>query len=142
MTDYTCGFAFSLDGTHVALIEKKRPLWQHNMLNGIGGHVEPGETALNAQIREFAEETGGVAPHWCLFATLTNTVHKGKVAFYYAYMDLGTLWQRTDEELVVVPVDDLPSEVVDNLRYLIPLALAGDTQAVITENRSLKNGGK
>lgn len=56
--DHFCvGFLFSKDGWHVALVEKKRPSWQAGKYNGIGGGVEKGENALQAQIREFKEET-------------------------------------------------------------------------------------
>jgi 8-oxo-dGTP diphosphatase len=58
-TDYVLGFAFAPSGD-VALIEKKRPVWQAGLFNGIGGHREQSETAVMAMTREFAEETGVV----------------------------------------------------------------------------------
>lgn len=57
MKHYVLGFAFDQYGA-VALINKKRPDWQAGKWNGIGGHQENGETQVQAQSREFHEETG------------------------------------------------------------------------------------
>ena len=54
--------AVTLDGNaaHVLLVQRRNPpdagLWGFP-----GGHVEPGETALDAAARELAEETGVIA---------------------------------------------------------------------------------
>jgi len=69
MIKYVLGFAFTPEvGLYrrVALIEKKKPKWQEGRINGIGGKIEPGETAVQAMSREFYEETSvflGVE-HW------------------------------------------------------------------------------
>lgn len=42
----------------VLLVLKERPSWQKGRLNLVGGHVEPGETPLEAAVRELKEETG------------------------------------------------------------------------------------
>lgn len=56
--EYVLGFAFDKSLTRVALIRKQRPQWQKGKLNGIGGHVEEGETSIAAMVREFREECG------------------------------------------------------------------------------------
>ena len=52
--------AVVLDGDRVLLVQRRNPpdagLWGFP-----GGHVEPGETALEAAARELAEETGVIA---------------------------------------------------------------------------------
>jgi 8-oxo-dGTP diphosphatase len=60
-TQYVLGFAFDRHGA-VALVEKKRPIWQRGLWNGVGGHVERKETHLAAMVREFKEETGMDVP--------------------------------------------------------------------------------
>ena len=66
---YVTGFRVDLTTGRVLLIEKKRPAWHAGQLNGIGGSIEPGETPLQAVVREFKEETGketsprGMDPH-------------------------------------------------------------------------------
>jgi len=54
---FVCGFLFDPTGTRVALIKKARPDWQKGKLNGVGGHIEKGESAIGAMMREFHEET-------------------------------------------------------------------------------------
>jgi 8-oxo-dGTP pyrophosphatase MutT (NUDIX family) len=55
--EYVLGFAFS--DRSVLLIRKNRPAWQANLLNGVGGKVEPADWSLDeAMRREFKEETG------------------------------------------------------------------------------------
>lgn len=55
MVVYTCAFAFCEES--VLLVRKAKPEWQKGLLNGIGGKVEPGESVLEATVREFKEET-------------------------------------------------------------------------------------
>lgn len=121
---YVCGFAFS--PTKVALIRKTKPEWQAGRLNGIGGKVEGGETHIEAMIREFEEETGCHVEDWEVFVTLQSPPgwkNAWSVYFFRAFgVDLTKLKSVTEEEVVVVPWLDLPSSVIHNLRWLIPLA--------------------
>jgi len=131
MKAYACGFAF--DGSEnlvfptlsVALIRKVRPDWQKGFLNGIGGHIEDGETSQKAMAREFEEETGLAVPFWEFFVTLEGG--DWFCDFYRAFdVDLSMVKTMTDEHVVVMPVRPLPPDVVPNLHWLVPLAL--DTQ--------------
>ncbi len=58
MQEYVCGFMFSPDKKQVALIRKTKPEWQKDLLNGIGGKIESGESPHEAMVREFYEESG------------------------------------------------------------------------------------
>ena len=59
VTKYCLGFVFVAHASHVLLIQKNKPgHWQHGRLNGLGGRIEPGETALDAMLRETNEEAG------------------------------------------------------------------------------------
>ena len=125
-TAYVAGFAFddSENGvcTQVALILKARPAWQEGFLNGIGGHIEEGESGHAAMVREFEEETGLNVPNWELFVILQGI--DWSVAFYRVFgVDLKQVKTTTDEEVVVVPAHSLPSNVLFNLNWLVPLAL-------------------
>ena len=61
MQEYVVGFLFDEDARryhktghgNVVLIEKNRPAWQAGRLNGVGGHIEIGETPDEAISREF-----------------------------------------------------------------------------------------
>jgi len=67
------GFMFNDKPTEVALILKRRPVWQFGKLNGIGGHVEQTESPLKAMVREFKEETGSDTQYvdWHCYAVIT-----------------------------------------------------------------------
>ena len=67
-TKYVVGFLFAEDV--VLLVRKLRPSWQAGLLNGIGGHVESGESFDDAMAREFKEETGLAIEGWVHFATI------------------------------------------------------------------------
>lgn len=71
-TYYVAGLLFGDSHSKVMLIRKARPEWMRGKLNGIGGHIEPGEFAIDAMCREFLEETGlTIDPHkWSKFALL------------------------------------------------------------------------
>jgi 8-oxo-dGTP diphosphatase len=58
MDRYVVGFAFGPHMNSVLLIEKTHPEWQKGKWNGIGGHIEDGETPIVAMVREAHEETG------------------------------------------------------------------------------------
>ncbi len=119
MTAYVVGFAFGVG--EVALIRKARPAWQKGRLNGIGGHIEEGESSHEAMVREFKEETGVEIVDWDLFARFQGK--DWSVDFYRAFgVDLTTLKTTTDEEVLVYLVNSLPAEVLPNLLWLIPLA--------------------
>lgn len=69
MNLYVLGFAFD-DLGRVALIQKKRPDWQAGKFNGVGGHIENRETAYEAMVREFREETGVEVRDWVQVGTM------------------------------------------------------------------------
>lgn len=128
-SDCTLGFAFDLPEDecqtgkpNVGLIRKARPEWQKGSLNGIGGHIEEGETPHQCQVREFQEETGLFVPEWTGVTTMGNDSWRVVVfkAFGVPLEDMQTL---TDEKVAVYSAYDLPYDVLFNLRWLIPLAI-------------------
>lgn len=57
-TQYAMGFIFSEDLQNILLILKNRPDLLNGKWTGVGGHIEPGETPLQAVVREIEEESG------------------------------------------------------------------------------------
>jgi 8-oxo-dGTP diphosphatase len=121
MTEYSTGFMF--EGTRVALILKQRPKWQRGRLNGVGGHIEEGETPAQAMAREFEEETGFQTEpgDWKPLVVLSGDDFK--VHFFYTWGELSLLETKTDEEIVVVPVSSVTVQnAIPNLTWLLPMA--------------------
>lgn len=137
MQKYALGFLI-WDG-RVLLINKNRPTRQAGKQNGIGGHVEVGETPIEAMVRETQEETGLQTSQadWSLFAVMLGD--GWAVECFMAESDV--LWNArslTDEILLgIYYVNSLPDTVMYNLRYMIPLALDKEvTQPVIFDYRT------
>jgi 8-oxo-dGTP diphosphatase len=121
---YSVGFL--MDATRVVLIRKNRPAWQAGLYNGVGGHIEPGETPLQAMAREFREETGltVVPEYWNYFLRLVG--NDSSIWFYRARVpsaDLNKVQTMTDEEVRIVPLDEVHLlNVIPNLRWILPFA--------------------
>lgn len=125
MTDYVAGFLIDESRELVALVQKNRPEWQAGKLNGIGGHIEEGESPDEAMHREFEEETGIVfKTDWNLFCVLTGDW--GRVFFFrrFAPKDFiaRSIQQKTDESILFVPLRSAVSMALPNLSWLLPLA--------------------
>lgn len=131
MTNYVLGFAFGHTKETVVLVRKNRPDWQLGKLNGIGGHVEPTDsTMLDAVQREFEEETGLLVDSWAHYITMRNKAWR--VFVFRAYnVEVSNVRTLTDERVEVHPVLRLPTNVLSNLRWLIPLALDPDKPTLV-----------
>ena len=127
MYRYVLGFLFNITKDKVWLIKKNRPPWQAGRFNGIGGHIENGETPEMAIVREFREETGVFIPVW----KHTVTLHCSRVElFVFRSFAEDSIFSRvkkiTDERPQCLPVPAIYSgwySVIPNLRWLIPLIL-------------------
>lgn len=134
MKKYVLGLMFSADRTFVALIRKKKPEWQKDKLNGIGGKIEDGELAHHAMPREFYEETGVRTNHrdWSymgLMKSQPEAEHPFEVRIYKAFTDnVFELETQAPEEGEVSVYDvralmDAPHQMLHNVPALIQLAL-------------------
>jgi 8-oxo-dGTP pyrophosphatase MutT (NUDIX family) len=125
MVRYVVGLMFSEDSKMVLMIEKQRPEWQKGFLNGVGGHVEPGEELIDRMIEEFKEETAIItqADNWTHSFTLSGS--DWMVDFYYSFNDLVYQFRTiTDERLILLPVDRLSEmKTLPDLQWSIPMIL-------------------
>jgi 8-oxo-dGTP diphosphatase len=126
--EYVCGFLFNPDRSRVLLIRKRRPAWQSGKLNGLGGKIEPGETALDAMRREFREEAGVDVAEWQHVLTLSGADDAGSGRgwaghFCPAFGVVDAARAVTDEQLERHPTRPLPPDTIPNLHWIIPLML-------------------
>lgn len=124
-TKYVLGFAFDFNARNVVLISKLRPTWQAGYLNGVGGHVEDADEDTSvAMSREFHEETGVVIPAFCWEQFAVIRQPKGTCAVFRAFREnISDVRTTTDEEVVVCSLPLAAGPNMQNLDYLIPLAL-------------------
>jgi 8-oxo-dGTP diphosphatase len=125
MKQYTVSFIFTPDLAEVLLVHKLAPEWQVGMLNGVGGKIEPDETALDCIVREVKEETDLTTLHdkWIHFCTMSGTEWHLEV-FTYVYDGLPEdAITAGKEQIEWFDVNHLPENVIYNLRWLIPLSI-------------------
>jgi len=136
MKGYVVGFHFSDTLDHVLLVNKARPRWQEGKLNGVGGAIEPGETHLQAMVREFKEETNlnTDLQKWLPFCALSGYEPASFVVHFFAYRSkMGysehsviryeTNGERVQSYRTETLWQDVGLALVPNLRWLVPLAL-------------------
>lgn len=121
LKSYVVGFAFDETESRLALMLKARPDWQRGRLNGVGGHIEETESPLEAMIREWDEETNAIEVNWTLFTRLHGNGFE--VWFFRGNTELDHIESQSDgEEIIVVSPEDLPSNILPNLYWLVPMA--------------------
>lgn len=97
------------------------------LYNGIGGHIEKGESILSAAHREFYEETGLelMSPKLCAIVTIDTNNNPGIGMFVFRTNKVSGMPSPSSEGAVEwVPIDslgDLP--LVEDLPDLIPIVL-------------------
>lgn len=123
MTKYVVGFLFNPEKDKVILIQKNRPNWQKGLYNGVGGHIEIGETPGQAMIREFHEETGVLIMQWLEYALIKGADYE--VYFFHASSKkYNKARKMTDESICIMGLYELKSNpIIFNLNWLIPMAL-------------------
>jgi 8-oxo-dGTP diphosphatase len=121
-TRYVVGFLLDPTLSKVVLIRKLRPEFQHGLLNGVGGHVEDGESPDAAMEREFFEETGMRVPGWVEFLHLLSP--DADLTFFRAVGNVHAVTTATDEEVGVYGVPDVMDrcDTLPNIRWIIQMA--------------------
>ena len=125
MKQYVLGFMFSPDLSAVVMVIKERPDWQKGLFNGIGGHIEGGECAKEAMVREFQEETGllTVGAQWWNFITMRYPL--ATIECYCATdRFFASVASKTDECICIMSVANVGLiKTIDNVPHLVELAL-------------------
>lgn len=115
------GFCLTQFGT--ILILKSRPAWIAGKWNGVGGKIEPGESVVDAMVREFCEETGLVAEahQWRELLTLRGKA-MGRMTVFMAYMSLdGAFLPYETDEGIAQLVDGIPEPMDGTAAWLLPM---------------------
>ncbi len=120
-------------------MRRTRPAWQAGRVNALGGRLQPGESAVAAARREVREECGVDVAEW-------REVLVWEDAEYVMHVMRGVselaLEARTieDQEVFLADVRALPDNVIDNLRWLVPLALDADVAFPIVVRSAAAEG--
>lgn len=127
---YVLGFMFEREWPwRVVLIRKNRPEWQSGKLNGVGGHIEPGEEPVEAMEREFREETGvDTTGMWTACGSIKREDDFEVFIFKGVCSDLQNLGLRsvTDELVYCEWISQIHRGnrgIIPNLAWIIPLLL-------------------
>ncbi|MCO4760361.1 MAG: 8-oxo-dGTP diphosphatase [Myxococcales bacterium] len=120
---------FVFRGDEVLLIEKKRGLGE-GLVNAPGGRLEPGETAMQAAVREVQEElhVTPLEPRWCgRHRFQFRDGYSMDVQVFAADSFEGTPTETDEAVPLWVPCDAIPYERMwaDDVHW-IPLLLAGE----------------
>jgi 8-oxo-dGTP diphosphatase len=136
---YVLALLFTEDRAGVVLMRKTRPAWQAGRVNALGGKLHPGETPHDAARREVREEAGVDVPAWEEFLVWDDPVYRMHAlrAFAPAAREART---AEDQEVFLADVAALPPALVDNLRWLVPLALDRDVAVPVRVRSAAPEG--
>ena len=136
---YVLALLFTADRGRLVLVRKTRPAWQAGRVNALGGKLAAGESPLDAARREVEEEAGVRVDEWEEFLVWEDPVYRMHALRAFSDAALGARTAE-DQEVFLAAVDSLPPNLIDNLRWLVPLALDRDV-AIPVRVRSVAAGG-
>jgi 8-oxo-dGTP diphosphatase len=123
--DYVLALLFTADAREVVLVRKTRPAWQAGRVNALGGKLHNGETLFDAARREVQEEAGVDVQAWEEFLVWQDAEYRLRAV--RAFGDVARSARTAeDQEVFLANVAGLPLDIIDNLRWIIPLALDRD----------------
>lgn len=136
---FVLALLYSMDGRQVVLMQRTRPLWQAGRVNALGGGIIEGETPASAARREVREECGVDVAEWTEVVVWEDAEYRMHVM---RAMSARASEARTleDQEVFLASVDALPANVIDNLRWLVPLALDRDVAMPIAVKSAAPEG--
>ena len=136
---YALALLFTPDRRHVVLVHKTRPAWQAGRVNALGGKLDPGESAVDAARREVREEAGVDVADWEEFLIWDDPQYRMHACRAFDVAATAA-YTAEDQTVFVADAHALPANVIDNLRWLVPLALDPDV-AVPVRVRSANPAG-
>lgn len=139
MLRYVLALLFSADRRRVVLMEKTRPAWQAGRINALGGKVRAGERVEEAARREVREEAGVDVATWEQVLVWRDAQYTMHVVRAFDDAALGAVTAE-DQRVFLAFVDALPPTVIDNLRWLVPLALDRDVALPIDVRSAATEG--
>lgn len=110
MQKYVNGFVFTPNYEEIMLIRKNRPFWQKGWLNGVGGHVEEGESSYDAMCRECKEESNLELYNWLYIGNITDSKTWSVECFTATARNFDSVKPLTDEAVEIIPLDNLDYE--------------------------------
>jgi 8-oxo-dGTP diphosphatase len=122
---YVLALLFTANRRQVVLMRRTRPVWQAGRVNALGGQIKVGELPGDAARREVREECGVDVAEWREVLVWEDAEYRMHVLSAVSELARGA---RTieDQEAFLADVNALPANVIDNLRWLVPLALDAD----------------
>ena len=122
---YVLALLFTPDRRQLALVRKTRPAWQAGRVNALGGKLHPGESAADAARRETREEAGVDVAEWEEFLVWEDAQYRMHACRAFA-AEAAAVYTAEDQEVFLADALALPANAIDNLRWLVPLALDRD----------------
>ncbi len=118
---------------------RTRPAWQAGRANALGGRLQPGESAAATARREVREECGVDVAEWREVLVWDDAEY---VMHVMRSVSERALEARTieDQEVFLADVRALPDNVIDNLRWLVPLALDAEVAFPIVVRSAAAEG--
>jgi 8-oxo-dGTP diphosphatase len=120
-------------------MHKTRPAWQAGRVNALGGKLVRGEAPADAARREVREEAGVDVATWEEFLVWDDPVYRMHALRAFD-AEAGRARTAEDQEVFIADVTALPANVIDNLRWLVPLALDQDVAVPVRVRSAAAQG--
>jgi len=106
-------------------MHKNRPDWQMGKVNGVGGKIEANEESTDCIVREVQEETGvqTQVENWAYFGEIHGKKWRVDLYAMLYFEATDNFTSTTDEKIEWFNINDLPDNILDNLNWIIPMAI-------------------
>jgi 8-oxo-dGTP diphosphatase len=136
---YVLALLFTANRRQVVLMRRTRPVWQAGRVNALGGRIKEGEEPSDAARREVREECGVNVAEWTEVLVWEDAEYRMHVLSAASELASGARTME-DQEVFLADVDALPANVIDNLRWLVPLTLDADIAFPISVRSAAAEG--